>query len=120
MSNSSFTMFDVDPLVLAGLFLAVCSTIPFFLFQNKPANLPPEVEGGSWWSGNRKQIARPKPWLLLEEWSKIYGPMYTMWTGKKPTIVINSARIATDLLDKRSGIYSSRPRFIVAVRLITF
>jgi len=29
----------------------------------------------------------------------------------KPTIVLNTARVAVDLLNKRSSIYSDRPRF---------
>jgi len=33
--------------------------------------------------------------------------------GRQPTIVISSAQVAVDLLEKRSGIYSSRPRFVV-------
>jgi cytochrome P450 len=33
--------------------------------------------------------------------------------GRQPTIVISSAQVAVDLLEKRSNIYSSRPRFVV-------
>jgi hypothetical protein len=33
--------------------------------------------------------------------------------GRRPTIVISSAQVAVDLLEKRSNIYSSRPRFVV-------
>jgi cytochrome P450 len=43
----------------------------------------------------------------------ILGPIYTLWVGRQPTIVISSAQVAVDLLEKRSNIYSSRPRFVV-------
>src|SRR5579859_6110230 len=41
------------------------------------------------------------------------GPIYTLWMGRQPTMVISSAQVAVDLLEKRSNIYSSRPRFVV-------
>ena len=31
----------------------------------------------------------------------------------RPVVVINSQKIARDLLDKRGGIYSSRPRLVM-------
>ncbi|ORY80246.1 cytochrome P450, partial [Leucosporidium creatinivorum] len=43
----------------------------------------------------------------------------TVWTGPKPTIVVSSPRVAADLLDRRSKIYSSRPRFVVMGELAT-
>jgi cytochrome P450 len=43
----------------------------------------------------------------------IVGPIYTLWMGRQPTIVISSAQVAVDLLEKRSNIYSSRPRMVV-------
>jgi len=39
--------------------------------------------------------------------------------GKTPTIVLGSAQAAWDLLEKRSNIYSSRPRFIMAGELLS-
>lgn len=36
-----------------------------------------------------------------------------MWTGQRPTVIIGDPQAACDLLDKRSAIYSSRPRFVV-------
>ena len=43
----------------------------------------------------------------------ITGPIYTLWMGRTPTMVISSAQVAVDLLEKRSNIYSSRPRMVV-------
>jgi hypothetical protein len=39
-------------------------------------------------------------------------------TSATPTIIVGNAKIANDLLDKRSNIYSSRPRFAIAGDLI--
>jgi hypothetical protein len=43
----------------------------------------------------------------------MYGSLVTVWTGRRPTIIIGDPKVACDLLDRRSSIYSSRPRFVV-------
>jgi hypothetical protein len=37
----------------------------------------------------------------------------------QPLLVLNSQRVAADLLDRRAGIYSDRPRNIVAGDILT-
>jgi cytochrome P450 len=54
-----------------------------------------------------------KPWLQFQQWSKTYGPIFTIWVGRRPTLVLSDSEIAIDLLEKRSIKYSSRPRFVV-------
>ncbi|KAI5803166.1 cytochrome P450 [Geopyxis carbonaria] len=49
----------------------------------------------------------------------MYGSLVTVWTGRRPTIVIGDPQVACELLDKRSAIYSSRPRFVVMGELFT-
>ncbi|CAL5868392.1 uncharacterized protein PFLUO_LOCUS2617 [Penicillium psychrofluorescens] len=39
--------------------------------------------------------------------------MFTLWIGRRPTIVISDPNVAVDLLEKRSTKFSSRPRFVV-------
>jgi hypothetical protein len=43
----------------------------------------------------------------------MYGSLVTVWTGSRPTVLIGDPKVACDLLDRRSAIYSSRPRFVV-------
>ncbi|KAF2263290.1 cytochrome protein [Lojkania enalia] len=62
--------------------------------------------------GNKFQLANSQPWLQFEQWSKIYGPIFTIWIGRKPTVVISDPVIAVELLEKRSTKYSSRPRMV--------
>lgn len=62
--------------------------------------------------GNKLQLPKSKPWIQFQEWSKIYGPMFTIWIGRKPTIVISDPDIAVELMEKRSAKYSSRPRMV--------
>lgn len=62
--------------------------------------------------GNKLQLPKTSPWLQFEQWSKTYGPIFTIWIGRKPTIVISDPVIAAELLEKRSTKYSSRPRMV--------
>lgn len=62
--------------------------------------------------GNKLQLPKTKPWIQFQKWSKTYGPIFTIWIGRKPTIVISDPNIAVDLMEKRSTKYSSRPRMV--------
>jgi hypothetical protein len=42
------------------------------------------------------------------------GELIYLNAGGQPIVVLNSQRVAADLLDRRAGIYSDRPRLIVA------
>lgn len=47
------------------------------------------------------------------------GDIIYLNAAGQPTIVANSQKVATDLLDRRAGIYSDRPRNIVACDFMT-
>ncbi|KAF2099887.1 cytochrome P450 [Rhizodiscina lignyota] len=63
--------------------------------------------------GNKFQIPQSKPWVQFEKWSKQYGPIFTLWFGRKPTLVIADPQVAVDIMEKRSNKHSSRPRMVV-------
>jgi cytochrome P450 len=63
--------------------------------------------------GNKFDIPKAKPWLQFEQWSKKYGPVFTIWIGRIPTLIISDPQVAVDLMEKRSAKYSSRPRMVV-------
>ncbi|KAF2019858.1 cytochrome P450 [Aaosphaeria arxii CBS 175.79] len=62
--------------------------------------------------GNKFQLPQKSPWIQFQDWSKKYGPIFTIWIGRKPTIVLSDPVIAQELLEKRSTKYSSRPRMV--------
>jgi hypothetical protein len=69
--------------------------------------------------GNVLQLPKEKPWYRFEEWSKKFdNPVITVWIGRNPIVVLNDAWTASDLMDKRANIYSSRPVFQVPGRLM--
>ncbi|KAJ5247130.1 hypothetical protein N7468_002113 [Penicillium chermesinum] len=63
--------------------------------------------------GDKLIIPTSSPWIRFERWSRIYGPISTLWVGRRPTITILSPNIAVDLLEKCSTNFSSRPRFVM-------
>ncbi|RYP69934.1 hypothetical protein DL771_005794 [Monosporascus sp. 5C6A] len=59
--------------------------------------------------GNLHQVPREKVHLQFQKWAEEYGPVYSLILGTKVLVVLSSDQAIKDLLDKRSGIYSSRP-----------
>ncbi|TKA74978.1 hypothetical protein B0A49_02553 [Cryomyces minteri] len=58
------------------------------------------------------QLPKRSPWIRFQEWSRTYGPIFTIWIGRRPTIIISDPIVAAELLEKRSSKYSSRPRMV--------
>jgi len=64
--------------------------------------------------GNHLHLPKRKPWIAFEKWSQYYNdPLITVWIGRAPSIFVNDAWAASDLMEKRANIYSSRPRHVV-------
>jgi cytochrome P450 len=64
--------------------------------------------------GNLHQMPKEKAHLQFQKWAETYGPVYSLMLGTKVMIVLNSDVAVKDLLDRRSGIYSSRPDMYIA------
>ncbi|KAJ5938151.1 Cytochrome P450 [Penicillium verhagenii] len=88
--------------------IAYILTCDFFLWLRLPPGPTPIP-----FLGNKFIIPTSSPWIQFEEWSRKYGPIFTLWIGRRPTIIISDPNIAVDLLEKRSTKFSSRPRFVV-------
>ncbi|PFH51132.1 hypothetical protein AMATHDRAFT_80422 [Amanita thiersii Skay4041] len=69
--------------------------------------------------GNWYQLPEVKPWRQFAEWNRQYGPAISFFLGSTPVIVLGTAQAAWDLLEKRSEIYSSRPRFIMGGEILS-
>ncbi|KAI7095820.1 hypothetical protein KC352_g38987, partial [Hortaea werneckii] len=68
--------------------------------------------------GNTHLLPDRKPWIYFEELSKSLGsPVITFWIGRSPTVWINDAWSASELLEKKAAIYASRPRMLVFAEL---
>ncbi|KDR84295.1 hypothetical protein GALMADRAFT_205982 [Galerina marginata CBS 339.88] len=60
-------------------------------------------------TGNLHQLPKTTPWLTFTSWSKLYGPIVYFRVMNKEAIVLNSGKVALDLLESRSALYSDRP-----------
>ncbi|KAK3721978.1 hypothetical protein LTR37_002794 [Vermiconidia calcicola] len=68
--------------------------------------------------GNTHLLPENKPWIYFERLSKsLNSPVITFWIGRNPTVWINDAWSASELLDKKAAIYASRPRMVVFAEL---
>ncbi|KAF7289932.1 O-methylsterigmatocystin oxidoreductase [Mycena indigotica] len=59
--------------------------------------------------GNMLDIPQSLPWLTYANWAKQYGDIMHVTIFGAHIIIINSVETATEILEKRSGNYSSRP-----------
>ncbi|KAF4506522.1 hypothetical protein G6O67_006599 [Ophiocordyceps sinensis] len=85
------------------------------LFWSKPSKskLPPGPRGLPV-VGNIHQISRRYSWKQFQEWHKIYGPVISLRLGQLTFILLGNYEVTKELLDRRSGVYSSRPPLAVA------
>ncbi|KAN0100011.1 hypothetical protein V8E51_013786 [Hyaloscypha variabilis] len=55
------------------------------------------------------QLPKSKPWVEFEKWSQANNEgLLTVLVGRTPNIICNDAWSASDLMEKRAKIYSSR------------
>jgi cytochrome P450 len=107
---ASESLFDIPPYLWLSLILAIpLATLlhDVWIWVRMPPGPTPLP-----FLGNRHQLPKSKPWIQFQEWSKTYGPIFTIWIGRKPTVIISDPNIAVELMEKRSTKYSSRPRMV--------
>ncbi|EMD31789.1 hypothetical protein CERSUDRAFT_100017 [Gelatoporia subvermispora B] len=88
-------------------------------WYKRPDGMPPGPPR-SFWGDNRADISTEHPWKTFTKWNKQYGPVISLYLGWTPVVVLGSAQAACDLLDKRSEIYSGRPRSIMAGEILSW
>ncbi|EPT01291.1 hypothetical protein FOMPIDRAFT_1120739 [Fomitopsis schrenkii] len=59
--------------------------------------------------GNMHQISPDYTWKQFAEWRAIYGDLISLKMFNTQVVVVNSASVARDLLEKRGANYSDRP-----------
>ncbi|KAF4621791.1 hypothetical protein D9613_012201 [Agrocybe pediades] len=69
--------------------------------------------------GNVLQVPVSMPWLKFTEWAKEFGPIFSLNLVGQPVVVLNTFKVTNDLFERRSHLYSSRPRLIMAGEILT-
>ncbi|KAI0080439.1 cytochrome P450 [Panus rudis PR-1116 ss-1] len=110
------------PSLLLGIIVVFVFIYITLTTNYRRRRLPPGPRGLPF-IGNKHQVPSIKPWRKFEEWNKKYGSVISLHLGKTPVIgmqsVLGTAQAAWDILDRRSDIYSSRPRFVVAGEILS-
>ncbi|KAG1755525.1 cytochrome P450 [Suillus lakei] len=84
--------------------------------KKNPAPYPPGPPG---WPlvGNFSDMPQVRPWLTFAEWGKKYGDISHVEVLGQHIMVLNSVKMAMEMLDKKSSVYSDRPVFPMASEL---
>ncbi|EAU87092.1 OrdA protein [Coprinopsis cinerea okayama7 len=69
--------------------------------------------------GNVLDMPKEKEWLTFAEWGKKYGGLCSIKLLGRPVIIVNSME-ALEELDKKSAIYSQRPRLPMGGELVGY
>ncbi|KAH9936920.1 cytochrome P450 [Amylocystis lapponica] len=70
--------------------------------------------------GNVHQLPQEYQHKVFAQWKSDYGDLIFARFFRTPALIINSLRVAQDLMEKKSAYYSDRPSFISLVDLIGY
>ncbi|SCZ89951.1 BZ3500_MvSof-1268-A1-R1_Chr1-3g01685 [Microbotryum saponariae] len=114
-------LYESTPLLVFGGAAILLAAFLYTRAQNasKRGPLPPSPKGAIPIFGHMFMLPKSRPWVKMEEWTRELGPIYTLKLGSQTVVVVGRAPVAMDLLDKRSAIYSSRPRLIMTSDLVS-
>ncbi|KAF8642415.1 hypothetical protein AX16_009680 [Volvariella volvacea WC 439] len=101
-------------LPVSFLLCLVLRRLSSLVHQSGSLPLPPGPPA-SWFGG--VQLPQTYPWLTYADWRETYGDIIYIRVYGNPILVINSAKVASDLLERRGQIYSSRPLRTMVVEL---
>ncbi|TFY61568.1 hypothetical protein EVG20_g7005 [Dentipellis fragilis] len=104
---------SLRPIALsAGL---LCISLIVFVRWRRSQGLPPSPRGGLPLIGHLYLVPQVRAWVWFDTLSRqLNSPIIYLNLAGQDTIVINDYDIAVELLEKRSSVYSSRPRLVLA------
>ncbi|KZT39769.1 cytochrome P450 [Sistotremastrum suecicum HHB10207 ss-3] len=121
MSDQAEPVFSswLSRLITAALIINILYTFVAWSRDRNARHLPlPPGPVGKPIIGNLLQVPREREWLTFIEWGKQFGPLIYLNLFGQSIVVINSRAVATGLLDKRSAIYSDRPKLTMVGELV--
>ncbi|KAG7099150.1 hypothetical protein E1B28_001021 [Marasmius oreades] len=94
------------PIVIAALTLIAVAVHHLIRKCSLPLPpCPPQTIIG----GHYNIFPQQQAFLTFTRWARTYGPIFHLRLFNRYTIVLNSGKVALDLLESRSSIYSERP-----------
>ncbi|KJA13729.1 hypothetical protein HYPSUDRAFT_195562 [Hypholoma sublateritium FD-334 SS-4] len=109
------------PTIIATLLLgSVGGCIAYHRYQNNRRRLPPGPPGLPF-VGNIFDIPKENEWKVYRTWgTQLASDIICLDMAGTPMVVLNSKVAVHDLLDKKSAIYSDRPRYVMLNELCGF
>lgn len=107
----SATAFNMLPSMTAIVLFTVLVAIYYIKRRGKLSRLPPGPPPLPV-IGNLHQAPKEYIWLAFKNWIDQYGPLVSVDFAGTRLVLIGDYETAHNLLDKRSSIYSSRPRMV--------
>ncbi|EPT02822.1 hypothetical protein FOMPIDRAFT_54955 [Fomitopsis schrenkii] len=68
--------------------------------------------------GNIFDIPTEYQWKTFAQWGEKYGPIMSVSILGQRMVIINSAQVAVELLDRKSSIYSDRPHMVMIGEMV--
>lgn len=102
---------STEQTVLATAVVSILCALLYLM--RPPKGLPPGITGPRCLS----ELPKEKAWLKVQEWNRQYGDIASGYFLGSTTIIVGSAKIAAELLEKRSVNYSDRPQSVMAGEL---
>lgn len=108
------TYLAVAELVLVVFVLAL---LVRFVRSKPTARLPPGPRGFPF-IGNLLDMPTEQEWFTFARWGETWGDICSVTVLGQPLIILNSAKAAFEMLDKKSAIYSDRPALQMGGELV--
>ncbi|KAJ7888814.1 hypothetical protein B0H13DRAFT_2341772 [Mycena leptocephala] len=90
------------------------------LRPRKAKDLPPGPGNANELVGRKQEPgSSTKAMQWFKDLNDQYGPVVYLQMGRTPTVVIGTAQAAWEILEKKSSVTSSRPRFIMGQELLS-
>lgn len=106
----------LDLPLIAAVTLVLAAVI-YNLGRQRSSGVLPPGPPPTWLIGNR--IPSTLPWRWFEGLTKRYGPLTTVWIGRRPLIVVGTFDAAADVLEKQGSKSPSRPQAYWASTLLS-
>ncbi|KAG6827613.1 hypothetical protein H0H92_011103 [Tricholoma furcatifolium] len=94
-----------DAIVLS---LGIYTLYKLFRRRNSNPSLPPGPKGYPF-IGNLFDLPSEQEWVTFAQWGQEFGEICSATVFGQPMIIVNSAKAAHEMLNKKSNIYSDRP-----------
>ncbi|KAJ7150553.1 cytochrome P450 [Mycena crocata] len=110
-------MSALNPLGVASILAA--AVLARYVFRRRKPPLPPGPKGLPL-LGNIFDLPKESPWLGFAEIGSKWGDIFSITVLGQTMVIINSAKVAEDLLDVKGAIFSDRPVIPMGGELVGF